>query len=442
MVTLLVGTTKGLFLLDGAAGWRLSGPFCDGWPINHAIGDAATGAIWAGGGSGWHGPGVWRRAGGGWHLSKGPFDGAEQMWSLAQDGDRLLAGSKPAMLWESRDGGETWTRLPALTDQPEAAHWMPGAAGLVLHTILTGGQGRLWVGISAAGAFASDDGGGSWRRLDRRSNRPGPAGALPRDWGDGHAFRAADEIFSCVHNMAAGAAEGLIYMQNHQGVYRSRDGGRLWEEITEGLPSTFGFPVAAHPRDPGTLWVFPLNGDSIGRYPPDAAAAVWRSRDGGETWQALRRGLPQGGVLLHRAAAGDGGGRAGPRGGLFRHQLGLGLRQRRRGRQLDRDRPPPAHRSVGRDDGGLTRGGGQPGAAAAQSTRMSSRRVFSTVATRTSLPPRRANTCTCSPSCSSRTLSGSKPTSRTVSPASKSAMVSAASAVAASKTKMSPPPPP
>ncbi|MGQ0566043.1 MAG: WD40/YVTN/BNR-like repeat-containing protein [Gemmobacter sp.] len=293
--TVLVGTTKGLFLLTSGpdrARWRLSGPFCDGWPVNHAIGDAATGDIWAGGGGTWYGPGVWRRAGGDWTLSQGPFEPAEQVWSLARDGARMLAGTKPAMLWESHDQGATWAKLPALTDQPGAEEWQPGAAGLVLHTILCGGQGQVTVGISSAGAFHTQDGGQTWERRTRRSNRPGPAGALDRFY-DGEEFRPEGEIFSCVHNMAFGAAPGLIYMQNHQGVYRSRDGGQAWEEITEGLPSTFGFPVAAHPRDPGTLWVFPLNGDSIGRYPVDGVAKVWRSRDGGETWAGFGAGLPE-----------------------------------------------------------------------------------------------------------------------------------------------------
>ncbi len=319
-VSLLVGTTKGLFILRGNAdgtSFNLTGPHCEGWPINHAIADAASGTIWAAGGGEWFGAGVWRCDNGAWRLSRGGFDDVKQIWSLAQDGARLLAGTKPAALYESHDGGESWSKIQSLTDQPGADDWSPGAAGLVLHTILPGADGKLWVGISSAGAFVSPDGGGSWQHLNRRSNRTGPAGALLRDWGDGQEFRAQDEIFSCVHNMAFGAAPGLIYMQNHQGVYRSRDGGALWEEITDGLPSTFGFPVAAHPRDPDMLWVFPLNGDSQGRYPPDAKAAVWRSRDAGESWHPLSQGLPANDcffTVLRQAMAND---RADPAGVYF-----------------------------------------------------------------------------------------------------------------------------
>lgn len=293
-VDLLVGTTKGLFVLEGAPGradWRVTGPFCDGWPINHAIGDGDTGEIWAAGGNGWTGPGVWRRRGGEWTQSGAGLEGNASVWSLARDGARMLAGTKPAALWESLDGGESWAKLPALTDLPGAAEWQPGAAGLVLHTILVAPGGRIWVGISSAGAFASIDGGASWQHKMRRSNRPGPAGAFAAD--PGNPYGAVEsEIFSCVHNMMLGATDGLIYMQNHLGTYRTRDGGEVWEEIGEGLPSTFGFPVGALPRDPGTVWTFPLNGDSAGRYPPGARAAVWRSRDGGETWEAKGEGLP------------------------------------------------------------------------------------------------------------------------------------------------------
>lgn len=320
-VDLLVGTTKGLFILSdrgGRGGWQVTGPFCDGMGINHVLGEGGSGTIWAAGGGGWFPAGVWRRQGGAWSFATQGFEeGVQSVWSVARDGDRLLAGTKPAALYESRDGGESWQKLPALNQIPGAEDWQPGAAGLTLHTILADGKGGLWVGISAAGVFFSPDGGASWQGRNRRGNRPGPAGDLPRDWGDGVEFRREDEIFSCVHNMVFGADPGLIYMQNHQGVYRSRDGGGVWEEVTAGLPSTFGFPVGAHPRDPGTIWTFPLNGDSKGRYPEGAAAAVWKSRDGGDTWAAMRQGLPQEAcffTVLRQAMAVD---RADPAGVYF-----------------------------------------------------------------------------------------------------------------------------
>lgn len=311
MVDILVGTTKGLFILEDRGGRRfaLTGPFCDGWPINHAVGDAATGQVLAAGGNGWTGAGVWRRTGGAWAASTGPFAGAEALWSVAFDTDRVLAGSKPAFLYESRDGGESWQRLEALTDQPGADQWMPGAVGLTLHTILCDGKGGVWVGISAAGVFESRDGGQSWVKRNRRGNRSGPAGALSREY-EGEEFRTEDEIFHCVHNLAFGAGDGLIYMQNHQGVYRSRNGGEVWEEVTEGLPSTFGFPVAAHPRKPGVVWVFPLNGDSVGRWPVEGRALVWKSLDGGESWQPKGQGLPDRDcyfTVLRQGMAVDGG---------------------------------------------------------------------------------------------------------------------------------------
>lgn len=316
----LVGTTKGVFILDSNGqrqDWQVSGPLCDGWPINHVIGDPATGTLWAAGGGDWHGAGVFRSTDGGasWVLSKlsngqadewlaanpematytgmtasppAPYTGeVKAIWSLHRAGGVLYAGTKPATLFASHDDGTTWTRVQGLSDHPSGPSWEPGGAGLVLHTIISDpdNPAKLWVGISAAGVFATEDGGATWDRRNRRANS-----------GEDDHGACGHEVGFCVHNMvrAPGPVPGadLIYQQNHHGVFRSPDGGRNWVEITAGLPSNFGFPIAVHPRDPQTIWVLPLNGDSKGRFPPDASAKVWRSRDGGGSWQALEQGLP------------------------------------------------------------------------------------------------------------------------------------------------------
>jgi len=295
-VLVLVGTKKGVFIAESdqnRSNWTLRGPFCETWPINHVVGHPDTGAIYAAGGNGWFGPAVWKSddQGDTWsHSSEGLAytEGetpVETVWSLAAHNGSLYAGVQPAGLFRSDDGGVTWAHMEGLQRHPTRPEWQPGGAGLILHSLVVDPKDsrKMWIGISSAGVFHTADGGATWEPRNKGTR----ADYLP----EGQNY---PEFGQCVHClvMAPGMKERL-YQQNHCGMYRSDDGGKNWKSIEKGLPSTFGFPAAAHPHDPETLFLLPLNGDSAGRFPPDAKCAVWRTRDGGKTWSDLRAGLPQ-----------------------------------------------------------------------------------------------------------------------------------------------------
>lgn len=295
-VLTLLGTKKGAFILESDAArkdWTLSGPFCETWPMNHVIADANSGTIYAGGGNEWFGPAVWasRDHGKTWTHSSKRLAYAEgkdpitTVWSLASGHGRLYAGVAPAGLFASDDGGETWAHVAGLQEHPTRKDWNPGGAGLILHSLVLHPEDarQMWIGISAVGVFHTDDGGATWQTRNTGTR----CDFLPED-------QRYPEFGQCVHCLVmAPGPSGRLYQQNHCGMYRSDDGGKSWQSIEAGLPSSFGFPAAVHPRDAETLYLIPLNGDSAGRYMPDAKAAAWRTRDGGATWQDKRAGLPQ-----------------------------------------------------------------------------------------------------------------------------------------------------
>jgi photosystem II stability/assembly factor-like uncharacterized protein len=295
-VLLLIGTRKGAFILESGIdrrSWQLRGPYCETWPMNHVIADPATGTIFGAGGNEWFGPAVWKSTdlGATWTHSSDSlaYQAGEQpiksVWSLAPGRGRLYAGVEPAGLFRSDDDGQSWTHVAGLRNHPSRPDWQPGGGGLILHSLVRHPEDddQIWVGISAAGVFHTADGGETWEPRNRGTR----ADFLP----EGQNY---PEYGQCVHSLVM--APGLpnrLYQQNHCGMYRSDDGGRRWESIEAGLPSSFGFPAAVHPRDPEKLYLLPLNGDIAGRFVPEAKAAVWHTANGGQSWVAQREGLPQ-----------------------------------------------------------------------------------------------------------------------------------------------------
>ena len=308
-VRVLAGTRKGAFVLssDGKRkDWKIEGPFFAGWEIYHMKGSPADpNRLYASQTSGWFGQILQRSDDGGrsWQPMDNGFvydgdagthtwyDGTPHPWEFARvwhlepspaDPDLVYAGVEDAALFVTRDGAKSWNELPALRKHPSGPSWQPGAGGLCLHTILIDPRDpkRMYVAISAAGAFRSDDAGESWRPINRglKSN------SIPQE---------EAEVGHCVHRLAMHpSAPDVLYMQKHWDVMRSTDAGEHWTEVSGNLPSDFGFPIAVHAHEPRTIYVVPIKSDSE-HFPPDGKLRVYRSRAGGDEWEALTNGLPQ-----------------------------------------------------------------------------------------------------------------------------------------------------
>ncbi len=284
----------------------IEGPFFGGWEIYHLKGSPADpDRIYASQSSGWFGQIIQRSDDGGrtWEPMDNRFvydgdagthtwyDGTPHPWEFARvwhlepspsDPDLVYAGVEDAALFVTRDGAKSWNELPALRKHPSGPSWQPGAGGLCLHTILIDPRDprRIYAAISAAGAFRSDDAGESWRPINRglKSN------SIPQE---------EAEVGHCVHRIAMHpSAPDVLYMQKHWDVMRSTDGGEQWTEVSGNLPSDFGFPIAVHAHEPQTIYVVPIKSDSE-HFPPDGRLRVYRSRSGGDEWEALTQGLPQ-----------------------------------------------------------------------------------------------------------------------------------------------------
>jgi hypothetical protein len=332
-VRVLVGTRKGAFILtaDGTRKqWDVSGPFFGGWELYHLKGSPADpNRLYASQTSGWFGQIIQRSDDGGktWHQPGTPpgepttdpdgtpkgesnkfvydtspetgkpltthqhYDGTQRPWEFKRvwhlepsltDPNTVYAGVEDAALFRSTDGGQTWHELAGLRSA-KGNLWQPGAGGMCLHTIVLDKKNpqRIFVAISAAGAFRSDDAGKTWRPVNKglksQYELPDPDA----------------EVGHCVHRIAMHPSRpNVLFMQKHWDVLRSEDAGESWHEISGNLPTDFGFPIDVHAHEPNTIYVVPIKSDSE-HYPPDGKLRVYRSRTGGNEWEALTKGLPQ-----------------------------------------------------------------------------------------------------------------------------------------------------
>ncbi len=308
-VRVLVGTRKGAFILTSNAKrekWEVNGPLFGGLEIYHMKGSPVDpNRLYASQCSDWFGQVMQRSNNGGktWETVGNKFeydgvpgthqwyDGTPHPWAFKRvwhlepsltDPDTVYAGVEDAALFRSTDGGKTWQELSGLRKHNTGSQWAPGAGGMCLHTILldANNPGRIFVAISAAGAFRSDDGGETWRTITRGLHSL-------------HIPNPTAEVGHCVHRMAMHPSRpNVLFMQKHWDVMRSDDAGDSWDEVSGNLPTDFGFVIDVHAHEPNTIYVVPIKSDSE-HFPPDGKLRVYRSRTGGNTWQALTKGLPQ-----------------------------------------------------------------------------------------------------------------------------------------------------
>ncbi|MDF2756283.1 MAG: uncharacterized protein K0S94_1874, partial [Nitrospira sp.] len=329
-VRVLVGTKKGAFILtaDGKRKqWDINGPHFAGWEMYHLKGSPADpNRLYASQSSSWFGQIIQRSDDGGktWETPGGEkmpgptdppgglsnkfvydtssesgkpltthqwYDGTQRPWEFKRvwhlepsltEPDTVYAGVEDAALFRSTDGGKTWHELASLRST-KGELWQPGAGGMCLHTVILDRHNpqRIFTAISAAGVFRTDDGGKTWRPVNRglksQYELPDPDA----------------EVGHCVHNIAMHPSRPhVLFMQKHWDVMRSDDAGESWHEVSGNLPTDFGFPIAVHAHEPNTVYVVPIKSDSE-HFPPEGKLRVYRSRSGGNEWDALTKGLPQ-----------------------------------------------------------------------------------------------------------------------------------------------------